>query len=484
MQREFIQYPVRNHQEEVEKLFELSDEKASEIVKIKVVGVGGAGNNAVNRMMEEGIEGVEYYSVNCDKQALLHTSGRPIQIGEKTTQGFGAGADPEVGCAAAEESIDEIKEALEGADMVFITCGMGGGTGTGAAPVVAKVAKEMGALVVAVVTKPFSYEGDVRMQNAYNGIDNLRNNIDTMVVIPNDKIIEIADRRMTKKEGFKKADEILQQVVQSITELINNVLDVNIDFADVKKVMCNAGVAHVGVGFGSGDEKAMDAVKQAVESKLLETNINNARAVLLNVTAGNYTMYDEQTISEYIVSQTGRSVNLIIGSNDVDDPEMQENCKVVLIATGIDEPLSHSAGRMVNPNQYRNNMRQGQQMGMPQLNRPQFNNNMNMNQQMPQAGMQNDAMVQRGMTGPIRQVNNGVPGAVQDMQDQQQYDDPNAMPSQGVPMGTNNLPRFNNNGVANGGFNASAGTGRIPTKPREQFDIPSFISRSKKKRDE
>ena len=466
-------------------MFELSDVKASEIVKIKVVGVGGAGNNAVNRMMDEGIAGVEYYAVNCDKQALLNTKARPIQIGEKTTQGFGAGADPEVGCAAAEESIDEIKEALEGSDMVFITCGMGGGTGTGAAPVVAKVAKEMGALVVAVVTKPFSYEGDVRMQNAYIGIDNLRNNVDTMVVIPNDKIIEIADRSMTKKEGFKKDDEILQQVVQSITELINNVLDVNIDFADVKKVMCNAGIAHVGVGLGAGDEKAMDAVKQAVESKLLETNINNARAVLLNITAGNYTMYDEQTISEYIVSQTGRGVNLIIGSNDVEDADMQEKCKVVLIATGIDEPLSHSAGRMVNPNNYRPNVRPGQNMGMPQINRVSYNQNMNQNMQ--QMG---------GMTGPMRGTVAQFPGTVADMQEQQgmqmqpmqqqpmqQYDDPNAVPSQGVPMGTNNLPRFNN-GVAGGGFNASAGTGRIPTKPREQFDIPSFISKSKsKKRD-
>ncbi len=460
-------------------MFELSDVKSSEIVKIKVAGVGGAGNNAVNRMIDEGIAGVEYYAVNCDKQALLNTKARPIQIGEKTTQGFGAGADPEIGCAAAEESIDEIKEALEGADMVFITCGMGGGTGTGAGPVVAKVAKDMGALVVAVVTKPFSYEGDVRMQNALSGIENLRNNVDTMVVIPNDKILEIADRRMTKKDGFKKADEILQQVVQSITELINNVLDVNIDFADVKKVMCNAGIAHVGVGFGSGDEKAMDAVKQAVESKLLETNIANARAVLLNVTAGNYTMYDEQTISEYIVSQTGRAVNLIIGSNDVEDEDMQENCKVVLIATGIDDPMIHSGGRMVNPINYRAGAGRPVQ-GMPQLNRPQFNTGMIQNPM-----QQGDTLAQRGMTAPLRTgVLPTFPGSVQDMQamqaQQDQYDDPNGMPSQGVPMGTNNLPRFNN-GVANGGFNSSAGTGRIPTKPREQFDIPSFISRSGKK---
>ncbi len=457
-------------------MFELSDVKSSEIVKIKVAGVGGAGNNAVNRMIDEGIAGVEYYAVNCDKQALLNTKARPIQIGEKTTQGFGAGADPEVGRAAAEESIDEIKEALDGADMVFITCGMGGGTGTGAAPVVAKVAKEMGALVVAVVTKPFSYEGDVRMQNALNGIENLRNNIDTMVVIPNDKILEIADRRMTKKDGFKKADEILQQVVQSITELINNVLDVNIDFADVKKVMCNAGIAHVGVGFGSGDEKAMDAVKQAVESKLLETNINNAKAVLLNVTAGNYTMYDEQTISEYIVSQTGRAVNLIIGSNDVEDEDMQENCKVVLIATGIEEPFSHSGGRMVNPGNYRGG-RTGQGQAMPQLVRPQFTVNQNTGslptEQLASRGF--NAAPVRQQTGPIFQ---------NDVQDQ--YDDSGMgnVPQQNMNMGTNNLPRFNNNGMANGGFNSNAGTGRIPTKPREQFDIPSFIRSKKNKRDD
>ena len=462
-------------------MLEVNDEEASVIVKIKVVGVGGAGNNAVNRMIDEGIAGVEYYAVNCDKQALLNTKAIPLQIGEKTTQGFGAGADPEIGRAAAEESIDEITEALQGADMVFITCGMGGGTGTGATPVVARVAKEMGCLVVAVVTKPFSYEGDYRMSNALAGIENLKANIDTLVVIPNDKILEIADRRMTKKDGFKKADEILQQIVQSITELINHVLDVNIDFADVRKVMCDAGIAHVGMGFGSGDEKAIDAVKQAVESKLLETNIDNAKAVLLNITAGNYTMYDEQTISEYIVGLTGRGVNLIIGSNDVEDDEMRDNCRVVLIATGIEEPVSHSGGRMVNPNAYRPGVRPGPgSIAMQQ--RPQQlqqqaggdHSNLAQNTQAPLRPPIGQPLRQPTSNQPLRQ-----PAAPVYQQDRTEPMDDVAgnyrQPM--VGQGTNNIPRYN-------GFNSNAPTGRMPVRPKEQFVIPNFIRGKKDNMDE
>ena len=461
-------------------MLEVNDEEASVIVKIKVVGVGGAGNNAVNRMIDEGIAGVEYYAVNCDKQALLNTKAIPLQIGEKTTQGFGAGADPEIGRAAAEESIDEITEALQGADMVFITCGMGGGTGTGATPVVARVAKEMGCLVVAVVTKPFSYEGDYRMQNALTGIENLKANIDTLVVIPNDKILEIADRRMTKKDGFKKADEILQQIVQSITELINHVLDVNIDFADVRKVMCDAGIAHVGMGFGSGDEKAIDAVKQAVESKLLETNIDNAKAVLLNITAGNYTMYDEQTISEYIVGLTGRGVNLIIGSNDVEDDEMRDNCRVVLIATGIEEPISHSGGRMVNPNAYRPGVRPGPG-SIAGIQRQQPVQQQAGGDHVPVSQLSQNAQApQRPPIGqPLRQPTTPLRQPTSPAYQQDRTEPMDEVPGgYGRPMvgqGTNNIPQYNR------AFNSNAGTGRMPTRPKDQFVIPNFIKPAKRR---
>ncbi|MCR5251495.1 MAG: cell division protein FtsZ [Lachnospiraceae bacterium] len=444
-------------------MLEVNDAEASVIVKIKVMGVGGAGNNAVNRMIDEGIAGVEYYGVNCDKQALLNTKAIPLQIGEKTTQGFGAGADPEIGRQAAEESIDEIHEALQGADMVFITCGMGGGTGTGAAPVVAKAAKEMGCLVVAVVTKPFSYEGDFRMQNAINGIEALRPNVDSIVIIPNDKILEIADRRMTKKDGFKKADEILQQIVQNITGVINTAMEVNIDFADVKRVMCNAGVAYVGTGFGSGDEKGADAVKQAVDNKLLETNIEHAQRVLLTVTHApdDYTMYDEQSINEYIISLTGRNVNLIIGTKEVDDPDMKESCRVTLIATGIDEPMSHSGGRMVNPGNYR----QGGGRPMGQGNVSQMPNRMQGGARMPVSPYQAGAGVPQG-TGSIFQ---GQQGAADGQQ---------GAPVSPVTTGTSGLPRYT------GGFNSSAPTGTIrTTKPKEQYVIPKFI-RTNRQEDE
>ena len=439
-------------------MLEVNDTEASVIVKIKVMGVGGAGNNAVNRMIEEGIAGVEYYGVNCDKQALLNTKAIPLQIGEKTTSGFGAGADPEIGRQAAEESIDEIHEALQGADMVFITCGMGGGTGTGAAPVVAKAAKEMGCLVVAVVTKPFSYEGDFRMQNAINGIDALRPNVDSIVIIPNDKILEIADRRMTKKDGFKKADEILQQIVQNITGVINTAMEVNIDFADVKRVMCNAGVAYVGTGYGTGDEKGAEAVKQAVDNKLLETNIEHAQRVLLTVTHApdDYTMYDEQSINEYIISLTGRNVNLIIGTKEVDDPDMKESCRVTLIATGIDEPMSHSGGRMMNPGNYRQGGRPLQMGGQGNVSQMPVR---------PQGGAR--MPVQGGYQGGMPQQGQAPQATGSIFGQQGMADGQGGMPSQPVTTSTSGLPQYTR------GFNGGT-TGRL-TKPKSDYVIPNFI---------
>ena len=246
-------------------MLEIMTNEAESSAKIIVIGVGGAGNNAVNRMVEEAIGGVEFVGVNTDKQALtLCKAPTVLQIGEKITKGLGAGAQPEVGQKAAEESIEEVKKIIEGADMVFVTCGMGGGTGTGAAPVIAGAAKEMGILTVGVVTKPFRFEAKTRMNNALAGIENLKKAVDTLIVIPNDKLLEIVDRRTTMPEALRKADEVLQQAVQGITDLINLPALINLDFADVQTVMTDKGIAHIGIGEARGDDKAMEAVQQAV----------------------------------------------------------------------------------------------------------------------------------------------------------------------------------------------------------------------------
>ena len=244
-----------------------NDQESS--AKIIVVGVGGAGNNAVNRMIDENIGGVEFIGINTDSQALtLCKAPTAIQIGEKLTKGLGAGAQPEIGEKAAEENVEELTQAIKGADMVFVTCGMGGGTGTGAAPVVAKISKDMGILTVGVVTKPFKFEARTRMANAESGIEKLKENVDTLIVIPNDKLLEIVDRRTTMPEALKKADEVLQQAVQGITDLINVPGLINLDFADIQTVMKDKGIAHIGIGEGHGDDKALDAVKQAMTRQL------------------------------------------------------------------------------------------------------------------------------------------------------------------------------------------------------------------------
>lgn len=262
-------------------MLEIMSNEAESSAKIIVIGVGGAGNNAVNRMVEEAIGGVEFVGVNTDKQALtLCKAPTVLQIGEKITKGLGAGAQPEVGQKAAEESIEEVKQLIEGADMVFVTCGMGGGTGTGAAPVIAAAAKEMGILTVGVVTKPFRFEAKTRMNNALTGIENLKKAVDTLIVIPNDKLLEIVDRRTTMPEALRKADEVLQQAVQGITDLINLPALINLDFADVQTVMTDKGIAHIGIGEARGDDKAMEAVQQAVSSPLLETTIKGATHVI------------------------------------------------------------------------------------------------------------------------------------------------------------------------------------------------------------
>ncbi len=255
--------------------------------QIKVIGVGGGGNNAVDRMIEKGLDGVEFITVNTDHQALAR-SGAPtkIQIGEKMTRGLGAGANPEIGTKSAEESKDEILEAIKGADMLFITAGMGGGTGTGAAPVIASIAKEQGILTVGVVTKPFSFEGRKRMINAEKGIVELKQSVDTLVVIPNDKILQVIDKKTTMVDAFSKADDVLQQGVQGITDLISNPGIINLDFADVRTIMNNKGVAHMGIGRATGENRAEEAVQYAISSPLLDTSIDGARCVLVNMCGG------------------------------------------------------------------------------------------------------------------------------------------------------------------------------------------------------
>lgn len=316
-------------------LLEIKTNEAEAAAKIIVVGVGGAGNNAVNRMVEEQIDGVEFIGVNTDNQALVRCKApKLLQIGEKLTKGLGAGARPEVGEKAAEESADQIAEAISGADMVFVTCGMGGGTGTGAAPVVARLAKEMGILTVGVVTKPFRFEAKARMTNALSGIERIKQNVDTLIVIPNDKLLEIVDRRTTMPEALKKADEVLQQAVQGITDLINLPAIINLDFADVQTVMKDKGIAHIGIGEGKGDDKALEAVKMAVESPLLETTITGASDVIVNI-SGDITLADASDAAGYVQNLTGDDVNIIFGA--MYDETMSDSCTVTVIATGIED---------------------------------------------------------------------------------------------------------------------------------------------------
>lgn len=311
---------------------EIVSNEIDAVSKIIVVGVGGAGNNAVNRMIDNGIEGVEFISVNTDVQVLRLSKAKTLQIGEKLTKGLGAGAKPEVGAKAAEESSEEITQALKGADMVFVTCGMGGGTGTGAAPVIAKIAKDMGILTVGVVTKPFGFEAKQRMDNALIGIENIKHNVDTLIVIPNNKLLEIVDKRTTIPEALKKADEVLQQAVQGITDLINVPADINLDFADIQTVMENKGIAHIGIGTGKGDDKALEAVKMAVESPLLETTIVGATDIILNV-SGDISLMDTNDAAEYVREITGNNINVIFGTRY--DQSMTDTCSITIIATGI-----------------------------------------------------------------------------------------------------------------------------------------------------
>lgn len=315
-------------------MLEIMTNEADSSAKIIVIGVGGAGNNAVNRMIDENIGGVEFIGVNTDQQALsLCKAPTLIQIGEKLTKGLGAGAQPEIGKKAAEESAEELGAAIKGADMVFVTCGMGGGTGTGAAPIVAQLAKEQGILTVGVVTKPFKFEAKTRMVNAIAGIEELKENVDTLIVIPNDKLLEIVDRRTSMPDALKKADEVLQQAVQGITDLINLPALINLDFADVQTVMKDKGMAHIGIGTAKGDEKAIEAVKIAVESPLLETTISGATHVIVNI-SGDISLMDANDAVSYVQDLAGDSVNIIFGAKY--DDSMVDEATITVIATGLE----------------------------------------------------------------------------------------------------------------------------------------------------
>lgn len=333
-------------------MLEIRTNEAESGAKIIVIGVGGAGNNAVNRMIEENIGGVEFIGVNTDHQALKICSAPTLlQIGEKLTKGLGAGAQPEIGEKAAEESAEEIAAAIKGAEMVFVTCGMGGGTGTGAAPVVARIAKDMGILTVGVVTKPFKFEAKQRMINAINGIERLQANVDTLIVIPNDKLLEIVDRRTTMPEALKKADEVLQQAVQGITDLINLPALINLDFADVQTVMKDKGMAHIGIGSAKGDDKAIEAVKLAVASPLLETTINGASHVIINI-SGDISLMDANDAASYVQELAGDNANIIFGAKY--DESMADEATITVIATGIESVSAAAPTRPTMPNLHYN----------------------------------------------------------------------------------------------------------------------------------
>ena len=310
---------------------------------IKVIGVGGGGCNAVNRMVEAGLKGVEFIAVNTDRQALNRClSETKIQIGEKLTRGLGAGANPEIGQKAAEETLDEITALLDGADMVFLTAGMGGGTGTGAAPIIAKAAKDMGILTVGVVTKPFTFEGAKRRRQAELGISFLKKYVDSLVIVPNDKLLQNCEKNTSMIQAFQMADDVLRQGVQGISDLISDFALINVDFADVKSVMTDRGIAHMGVGHASGDDRAKNAVKSAIESPLLETTIQGAKAILLYV-AGGYDlgMLEVSEIASLVEEQADRDCILIFGA--AVNEEMQDEIAITVIATGFDEGLESRA---------------------------------------------------------------------------------------------------------------------------------------------
>ncbi|HIX70342.1 MULTISPECIES: cell division protein FtsZ [Enterococcus] len=321
------------------------DNNINEGAVIKVIGVGGGGGNAINRMIEENVKGVEFIAANTDVQALKNSKAETvIQLGPKYTRGLGAGSQPEVGEKAAEESEEAIRESLEGADMIFITAGMGGGTGTGAAPIVAKIAKELGALTVGVVTRPFTFEGPKRGRFAAEGIAKLKENVDTLLIISNNRLLEVVDKKTPMLEAFREADNVLRQGVQGISDLITAPGYVNLDFADVKTVMENQGTALMGIGVASGEDRVIEATKKAISSPLLETSIDGAEQVLLNITGGlDMTLFEAQDASDIVANAATGDVNIILGTSI--NEELGDEIRVTVIATGIDPTKKETKGR-------------------------------------------------------------------------------------------------------------------------------------------
>ena len=317
------------------------NDKLNNVADIKVVGVGGGGSNAVNRMIENGLSGVEFWTINTDAQALaLSQAERRLQIGQKITRGLGAGGNPEVGRKAADESRDDLVAALDGADMVFITAGMGGGTGTGAAPVVASVAREVGALTVGVVTRPFTFEGRRRAQQAVEGIAAIKEAVDTLIIIPNDKLLQVVEKRTSMQEAFQIADDVLRQGVQGISDIITIPGLINVDFADVKTVMTRAGSALMGIGLASGEGRAVEAAQMAISSPLLEASIHGANGVIFNVTGGSdLTLHEVNDAAAVIYESVDSEANIIFGA--VLDERMQGEIRITVIATGFDKLTAH-----------------------------------------------------------------------------------------------------------------------------------------------
>jgi len=335
------------------RMFEF-DLDMDQLAQIKVIGVGGGGSNAVNRMIENGVKGVEFITVNTDAQALhLAKSEHKLQIGDKLTRGLGAGANPDVGKKAAEESRELILNTLRGADMVFVTAGMGGGTGTGAAPVIAEIAKEVGALTVGVVTRPFTFEGRKRSLQAEQGIAALKEKVDTLIIIPNDRLLEIVDKKTPMLEAFREADNVLRQGVQGISDLIAVPGLINLDFADVKTIMTERGSALMGIGVATGENRAAEAAKKAISSPLLETSIEGARGVLMNITGGmNLSLYEVNEAADIVASASDIEVNMIFGA--VIDDRLKDEILVTVIATGFEhksQPIQQQVRRPAAPGQ-------------------------------------------------------------------------------------------------------------------------------------
>ncbi|GAB2702829.1 cell division protein FtsZ [Paenibacillus thermoaerophilus] len=356
-----------------------------QLAKIKVIGVGGGGSNAVNRMIESGVTGVEFITVNTDAQALhMARAEMKLQLGEKLTRGLGAGANPDIGKKAAEESRELITTTLKGADMVFVTAGMGGGTGTGAAPVIAEIAKECGALTVGVVTRPFTFEGRKRAQQAELGIAALKEKVDTLIVIPNDRLLEMVDKKTPMLEAFRHADNVLRQGVQGISDLIQKPGLINLDFADVKTIMTERGSALMGIGMATGENRAAEAAKKAISSPLLETSIDGARGILMNITGGtNLSLYEVNEAADIVISHSDPEVNMIFGA--IIDENLTDEIMVTVIATGFEhkpsaapQPLRKPANSGEPESRPAPNLRPfGSQLSSDQLDIPTFLRNQN-----------------------------------------------------------------------------------------------------------